>query len=246
MTSDLERKRLAALTTQPMGMRHLPFKVDFNWWSSLISVYTLRHSFWTFWTHYYLVKPNCSNCRIIVAMFQESGCSCQHYLSRLTTKPTKWPVHPAKTQISLGTRPVWSVLAVGMKKHYVLSYPLSALQGLRSDSADAQADPSLCWAHRSFCWFCHVVAHFALVSTAPGPPVLVFFCLTSQDCSAISVSEPISDFSFCVSLTNISCMPLNYYGAVLVSSSEGELCHHKNKSQNQNFHPDWSLYLVSP
>ena len=30
------------------------------------------------------------------------------HLSRLVTKPTKWLVHPAKTQISLGIRPVWS------------------------------------------------------------------------------------------------------------------------------------------
>ena len=30
------------------------------------------------------------------------------YLSRLTTKPTKWYVHPAKTQINLGICPVWS------------------------------------------------------------------------------------------------------------------------------------------
>ena len=30
------------------------------------------------------------------------------YLSRLMTKPTKWHVHPAKNQISLGIRPVWS------------------------------------------------------------------------------------------------------------------------------------------
>ena len=29
-------------------------------------------------------------------------------LSRLMTKPTKWPVRPAKPQISLGIRPVWS------------------------------------------------------------------------------------------------------------------------------------------
>ena len=29
-------------------------------------------------------------------------------LSRNTTKPTKWHVRPAKTQISLGIRPVWS------------------------------------------------------------------------------------------------------------------------------------------
>ena len=29
-------------------------------------------------------------------------------MSRLRTKPTKWHVRPAKTQISLGIRPVWS------------------------------------------------------------------------------------------------------------------------------------------
>ena len=32
----------------------------------------------------------------------------QSEMSRSTTKPTKWPVHPAKTQISLGIHPVWS------------------------------------------------------------------------------------------------------------------------------------------
>ena len=30
------------------------------------------------------------------------------YLSRLMTKPTKWHVRPATTQISLGIRPVWA------------------------------------------------------------------------------------------------------------------------------------------
>ena len=30
------------------------------------------------------------------------------HLSRIMTKPTKWHVRPAKTQISLGIRPVWS------------------------------------------------------------------------------------------------------------------------------------------
>ena len=37
-----------------------------------------------------------------------SGCS-DHLvdLSCSTTKPTKWPVRPAKTQVSLGIRPVW-------------------------------------------------------------------------------------------------------------------------------------------
>ena len=50
-----------------------------------------------------------------------------------------------------------------MKKHWVLSYPLSAQRRLWSDWADAQADLSLCWMHRSFCWFCHEVAHLIWV-----------------------------------------------------------------------------------
>ena len=52
------------------------------------------------------------------------------------------------------------LFAVRMKKHWVISYPLSALPRLWSDWVDAQADPSLCWAHMPFCWFCHEAAHF--------------------------------------------------------------------------------------
>ena len=74
-------------------------------------------------------------------------------------KTNKMSVRPAKTQISLGIRPVWSVMAVHMKKAWVLSYPLSTQWRLWSDWADAQADLSLCWAYiHSFCWFCHVAA----------------------------------------------------------------------------------------
>ena len=75
------------------------------------------------------------------------------------TKPTKWHVRPAKTQISLGISPVWSVFTVRMKKAWVLSYTLSAQRRLWSDWADAQADLSLRWAHMQFCRFCHALAH---------------------------------------------------------------------------------------
>ena len=74
-------------------------------------------------------------------------------LSHLMTKPTKWHVRPAKTPISLGIRPVWSVIAVRMKKSWVLSYPLSTQRRLWSDWVDAQADLSLCWALSHFVGF---------------------------------------------------------------------------------------------
>ena len=68
-------------------------------------------------------------------------------------KTNKVHVRPAKTQISLGIRPVWSVFAVRMKTDWVLSYPLSAQRRLWSDWADAQADLSLRWAHTHFVGF---------------------------------------------------------------------------------------------
>ena len=51
----------------------------------------------------------------------------KQYMSHHMTKSTKWPVHPVKTHISLGTRPVWSLFAVRKKKVWTFSYLLSAL-----------------------------------------------------------------------------------------------------------------------
>ena len=67
--------------------------------------------------------------------------------------PTKWHVRPAKTQISLGIRPVWSVFPVRLKKAWVLSYPLSVQRRLWSDLADAKADLTLRRAHSHFVGF---------------------------------------------------------------------------------------------
>ena len=74
-------------------------------------------------------------------------------------KTNKMTVRPAKTQISLGIHPVWSdpslirVFAARTKKHWVLSYPLSAQRRLWSDWTDAQSDLSLRWAHTHFVGF---------------------------------------------------------------------------------------------
>ena len=74
----------------------------------------------------------------------------------LHDKTNKMPCAPSEDQISLGIRPVWSVVAVRMKKAWALSYLLSAQQRLWSDWADVQADLSFRCANMPFCWFCHV------------------------------------------------------------------------------------------
>ena len=70
------------------------------------------------------------------------------------TKTNKVSVRPAKTQISLGIRPVWSEASLSAWRNlWVLRYPLSAKRRLWSDWADAQIDLSLRWAHTHFVCF---------------------------------------------------------------------------------------------
>ena len=67
--------------------------------------------------------------------FESSFMVCFSKINCLMTKPSKWHVHPAKTQISLGIRPVWSE------------------SSLMWDWADAQTDLSLRMAHSRFVGF---------------------------------------------------------------------------------------------
>ena len=80
-------------------------------------------------------------------------------MSRNTTKQTKWPVRPAKTQINQGIRPVWSVFAVRTLGSWGPNVSYCGQRRLWSDGEDVQADLSLRWAQRSFCWFGRTTAH---------------------------------------------------------------------------------------
>ena len=58
------------------------------------------------------------------------------------TKPTKWHVHPAKTQISLGIRPVWSESSLSAQ--WVAKDP-SFLHADNEDSDQTGRMPRLIW-----------------------------------------------------------------------------------------------------
>ena len=100
-------------------------------------------------------------------------------MSRRMTKPTKWPVRPAKSQISLG---IFWVFAVRMKKHWAINNLLSAHWRFWSDWADTQTELSLLWVHIWFCWFCRATAHIILRSTLVQ--VLLFVILHHTTCDA--------------------------------------------------------------
>ena len=70
---------------------------------------------------------------------------------------------PSEDSDQLGRMPsLIRVFTVRMKNAWVLNYPLSTQRRLWSDWALARADLSLRWGHRSFCWFCHVMAQYVL------------------------------------------------------------------------------------
>ena len=73
------------------------------------------------------------------------------YVSHLMTKPTKWHVHAAKIQISMDSRPVWSESLLYIQ--WVAKSPsfIHTDSEVPDQTADAQADLSLCWVHMKFC-----------------------------------------------------------------------------------------------
>ena len=78
------------------------------------------------------------------------------------TKPTKWPVHPAKTQISLCMCIVWSEYSLCAQRED------KDTRFLQVDSEDPYQYLSLRWAHMPFCWFCHAVAHMMAILFNPS------------------------------------------------------------------------------
>ena len=75
------------------------------------------------------------------------------HLSHFMTKPTKWHAGHAKTQISVGIRPVWSGSSLSAWRKLGSLATHWAHSEDWSDWVDAQADLSLCWMHSHFVGF---------------------------------------------------------------------------------------------
>ena len=81
-------------------------------------------------------------------------------LSHRVTKPTKWHVRPAKPQISLGIRPVWSessLCAQWVAKDQAF-FRQTEKTLIRLGGCPGWSESSL--GAQSLCWFCHVAANF--------------------------------------------------------------------------------------
>ena len=86
------------------------------------------------------------------------------HLSRLMSESIKWHMRPAKTQISLGIRPVWSEASLAawrklgsLATHWAHSEDSD--QTGRMGGCPGWSDSSL--GAQTFCWFYHEVAHLS-------------------------------------------------------------------------------------
>ena len=92
---------------------------------------------------------------------------CLLKISSSMIKPTKWPVHH-KNSDQPGQPPLLCA-----------QWEAKDPKFLHAESevwVDAQADPSLRWAHRSFCWFCCAAAQMFwqwLVSHVKNAPLIL-------------------------------------------------------------------------
>ena len=94
--------------------------------------------------------------------FQEEKNMSQH-----TTKATIRLVQPVKTQISPSIHCLIRVFPDSMCLLQPPGYPRSDKQEPLSNWVAVQADLCLCWSHRFYRRFCHVLAHIMLL-----PPLI--------------------------------------------------------------------------
>ena len=98
-------------------------------------------------------------------------------LSRSTIKPTKWPVRPAKTHISLGIGPVWSEPSLSAWRNIgSLSTQMSAQRSLWSNWADVQAESSLGAQITLFVLSCSFV-HYIYWKCTDYMQCIIFYCV---------------------------------------------------------------------
>ena len=87
-------------------------------------------------------------------------------MSHLTTKPTKWHVRPAKTQISLGIRPVWPASSLSTWKPGSLATHWAYIE----DSDQTGWMPRLIWVFAGCtCHFVCFVMRWLIFLSHPGP-----------------------------------------------------------------------------
>ena len=132
--------------------KYFMLKIDLNRefaWESFCC--TFYHKFWTSYLHsnilhhYKFIKNNPTRLSKQKRMGKIKTPWISHhlqYISCLMTKPTKWPERPAKTQISLGIRPVWS--ASSLCTQWVAKDP-SFLHADIEDSDQTGRMPRLIW-----------------------------------------------------------------------------------------------------
>ena len=153
-------------------------------------------------------------CKKRVKMYDHKSCHSIQ-MSHLMTKPTKWLCTQQRLRSAWHPPSLIWVFAVGMKKAWILSYPLSAQRRLWSNWADAQADLSLHWEHSYFVGFVMLRLKSKNFWTMQNWYATAFIYLAHLQCELYLISD-----EYCVenswSLSFISTAEFIHFQIILV------------------------------
>ena len=104
------------------------------------------------------------------------------------TKPTKWHVHPAKTQISLGFRPVWSESSLSARRKLMSL----ATHWAHSEDSDQTGRTVIWFALSRGGSFIIVIVRFSVhLPTEPCHEIMVLFVLRNLILQTRMCSHPV-------------------------------------------------------
>ena len=130
-----------------------PYKSFNFWWLSIIqcplwTIIFIGHNSWG--VYFALIKYLLFQLSPIITNEKES---IHIWATSWQNQQNDLCIRPAKTQISLCIRPVWSVFAVRSMGSWGPDVSSCGQRRLWSDWMDAQADLSFRWVHMQFCWY---------------------------------------------------------------------------------------------
>ena len=126
-------------------------------------------------------------------------------MSQRTTKSTIRLVRPAKTQISLRIRTVWSESSpIACAFYSFRAIPRNKREPLPY-WVDVQTEVSICWSHRPFCRFCRALAHIIRIHMSRNVSKRTFSCATNKDINQPAHPHSLSK-SFVVRMKNLSIL----------------------------------------
>ena len=129
---------------------------------------------------------------------------------------------------------ILAILKMNRYKSRSTPKPTKCVSSKESDQP-GQADPSLCWAHMSFCWFCHAVAHIITINFATYARVKFSWKWIAIKLCSYNVRKPCSACGWLIFHRDLFCLPhlFDWFNSTWVKWSLWAVEHNTRMQENK-------------